>query len=574
MSKVQDRNISMDELTREVSNMNISSGLSGLSREEYERLKKDKIAIITIGRWQPPHAGHLELIDGTYEKVKKFQEAGFKQADGYIWIAPRPDKKIGNFINKNPLYLIDKWIYLNYMLPFDHYEDNLKFLHITNIDNDINQKVFRDDEDNASFLTAKHNLRENVSEDQLSECQAIKYNLLFKYGRENYQEFKHRTVKVNVRNQRRSASATCIEFLKNRGYKKLLLLVGSDRVEAFQAFNQAHLENAFGYGNGLIEQIGADRGRAGEGLLFDLGVESGDESEANLAEEVMNYCSIQGCEQKAVEEKSRERSTSIAGKYSGTRIRECAYKLENLDYFCQGTMIGNMTKELSFCLLNDLRKRHEPSLAPITKSVWNEKVSSEYQFFGLGREYDEGYSRMRIFAAQYRGGRKRKTRKRGRVPIKYVPKRLTRKDKKKARRELKKSRKAYKMGKYYTRKKVKSFKSKKSNHIINAMKIYGVKSVSASPKLAKKSGCSVTGLKKLVSKGAGAYYSSGSRPNQTAISWGRARMASAITGGKAAAVDFKILEKYCKPSSKALKLAKQAKKKHGYGTRKVRKVKL
>ena len=51
-------------------------------------------------------------------------------------------------------------------------------------------------------------------------------------------------------------------------------------------------------------------------------------------------------------------------------------------------------------------------------------------------------------------------------------------------------------------------------------------------------------------------------------------MASAITGGKAAAVDFKILEKYCKPSSKALKLAKQAKKKHGYGTRKVRKVKL
>jgi hypothetical protein len=174
------------------------------------------------------------------------------------------------------------------------------------------------------------------------------------------------------------------------------------------------------------------------------------------------------------------------------------------------------------------------------------------------------------------GGRRKKTRKkkRKRVPIKYVPKRLTKKDKKKARNELKKSRKAYKKGKYYTREKLKSFKSKKSSHIINAMKIYGVKSVSASPKLAKKSGCSVTGLKKLVSKGEGAYYSSGSRPNQTAISWGRARMASSITGGKAAAVDFKILEKYCKPNSKALKLAKKAKKKHGYGTRKVRKVKL
>ena len=671
----RDINISMDELTKEVSNMNIN--ISGLSREQYERLKKDKIAIITIGRWQPPHAGHLELIDGTYEKVTKFKEAGFKGADGYIWIAPRPDKKIGNFINKNPLYLIDKWIYLNYMLPFDHYGDDLKFLHITNIDNDINQKVFRGyGPNNASFLTAKHNLRENVSEDQLSECQAIKYNLLFKYGRENYQKFKQRTLKVNVRNQRGSASATCIEFLKNRGYKKLLLLVGSDRVEAFQAHNQTHLEDAFGDGNGLIKQVGADRGTAGEGLLFDLGLESGDESEANLAEEVMNYCTIQGCEQKAIEQKSRERSTSIAGTYSGTRIRECAYKLENLDYFCEGTIIGGMTKELSFCLLNDLRKRHEPSLEPITKNIWNEKVSSEYQFLFENMKHDELYSRLSLAQHGFfgRGGRKRKTRrkkgkgtifsrnrrnrrntsnvgkgvtdlqtgalftiikeengnvffrenssgsggiddsnqvfgpfslraieesqdyvilekneagtgstqsggkrktrKRGRVPIKYVPKRLTKKDKKKARRELKKSRKAYKKGKYYTRKKVKSFKSKKSNHIINAMKIYGVKSVSASPKLAKKSGCSVTGLKKLVSKGAGAYYSSGSRPNQTAISWGRARMASAITGGKAAAVDFKILEKYCKPSSKALKLAKESKKKHGYGTRKVRKVKL
>ena len=670
MSEKSAINISMDDLTTKISNMNIS-GSSDLS-SEYERLKLEKIAIITIGRWQPPHAGHLELIDGTYQKVAKFQEAGFKRADGYIWIAPRPDKKIGNFINKNPLYLIDKWIYLNYMLPFDYYGDDLKFLHITNIDNDINQKVFRDDEDKASFLTANHDLRENVSEDQLSECQAIKYNLLFKYGKENYQEFKQRTVKVNVRNQRESASATCIEFLKTRGYKKLLLLVGSDRVEAFQANNQTHLEDAFGHGNGLIKQIGADRGTAGEGLLFDLGLESGDESEANLAEEVMNYCTIQGCEQKAIEQKSRERSTSIAGTYSGTRIRECAYKLENLDYFCEGTIIGGMTKELSFCLLNDLRKRHEPSLEPITKNVWNEKVSSEYQFLFENIKHDELYSRLSLAQHGFfgRGGRKRKTRrkkgkgtifsrrrnrennsnvgkkikdldgllwtiiseengivsmrenssgsggtedqglvigpielsileqigweiekseavpggtqsggkrktrKRGRVPIKYVPKRLTKKDKKKARKELKKSRKAYKKGKYYTRKKVKSFKSKKSNHIINAMKIYGVKSVSASPKLAKKSGCSVTGLKKLVSKGAGAYYSSGSRPNQTAISWGRARMASAITGGKAAAVDFKILEKYCKPSSKALKLAKESKKKHGYGTRKVRKVKL
>ena len=154
-------------------------------------------------------------------------------------------------------------------------------------------------------------------------------------------------------------------------------------------------------------------------------------------------------------------------------------------------------------------------------------------------------------------------------PKRYVPKRLTKKDKKKQKREINKSRKAYKKGKYYTRKKVKSFKSKESAHVTKAKKIYGVKNISASSNLAKKTGCSVSALRKIVKKGQGAYYSSGSRPNQTGHSWGRARLASSITGGKAAAVDFNILESGCKSGSKALRLAKASKKRHGHGTRRV-----
>ena len=160
------------------------------------------------------------------------------------------------------------------------------------------------------------------------------------------------------------------------------------------------------------------------------------------------------------------------------------------------------------------------------------------------------------------------------VPIKYVPKRLTRRDKKKQKKMLKKSRKLYKKKKYFTRKKVKSFKSKVSPHIKKALKMYKIKKFSINNKLAKKTGCSLTGLRKIMKKGQGAYYSSGSRPNQTGHSWGYARLASSVTGGKAAAVDFNILEKYCKKKSKALRLAKRSRKKHGYGTRKVRKVKI
>ena len=144
-------------------------------------------------------------------------------------------------------------------------------------------------------------------------------------------------------------------------------------------------------------------------------------------------------------------------------------------------------------------------------------------------------------------------------PKKYVPKNLTRKDKKKQKQLLNRSMKQYRKKKYYTREKVKSFKSKKSQHIINAEKIYNVDKIVPNKELSEKTGCSITGLRKIVKKGQGAYYSSGSRPNQTAHSWGRARLASAITGAKSSQIDYHILKKYCKKNSKALRLANKSK---------------
>ena len=159
------------------------------------------------------------------------------------------------------------------------------------------------------------------------------------------------------------------------------------------------------------------------------------------------------------------------------------------------------------------------------------------------------------------------------INLRYLPKKLTRKDRKIQSKMLLKSRRLYKKGKYFTRKVVSSFKSKKSPHILKAMKIYKVPKIGATDELARATGCSKKALAKIINKGEGAYFSSGSRPNQTGQSWGLARLASSITSGKAAAVDYSILENGCKPGSKALKLAKKAKRKHGHGTRKVPKVK-
>ena len=134
-----------------------------------------------------------------------------------------------------------------------------------------------------------------------------------------------------------------------------------------------------------------------------------------------------------------------------------------------------------------------------------------------------------------------------------------------------KSKNLYKKHKYYTRKNVASYKNQKSKHIINARKIYGIQNISPNKELAMKTGCKLESLKQIVKKGEGAYYSSGSRPNQTPQSWGLARLASSITAGKSAAVDYDILKKGCKHNKKAFILANKSRKKYKYGHSKTKK---
>jgi hypothetical protein len=108
----------------------------------------------------------------------------------------------------------------------------------------------------------------------------------------------------------------------------------------------------------------------------------------------------------------------------------------------------------------------------------------------------------------------------------------------------------------------------------HARNIYKVDKISPNPALAKATGCSIGALRKIVSKGQGAYFSSGSRPNQTAQSWGLARLASALTSGKAAAVDFDIIDKGCDHNKRAYKMAVRSRRINNHGQAKTRKVKV
>ena len=84
--------------------------------------------------------------------------------------------------------------------------------------------------------------------------------------------------------------------------------------------------------------------------------------------------------------------------------------------------------------------------------------------------------------------------------------------------EISKSKVLYKKGQYHVRTKMPSFNSKKSKHIVNFENKYNCK-INDLKCVSKETNIPIDILKKVINKGMGAYYSSGSRPNQTPHSW-------------------------------------------------------
>tara|TARA_Y100000817_G_C16740172_1_gene492078 strand:+ start:397 stop:900 length:504 start_codon:yes stop_codon:yes gene_type:complete len=128
------------------------------------------------------------------------------------------------------------------------------------------------------------------------------------------------------------------------------------------------------------------------------------------------------------------------------------------------------------------------------------------------------------------------------IPRKYLSN-LSNKDKKKQMKSIRKSIRSYKKGIYINRPKLKSHKKRKSKWVKAFEKKYGDK-IKTYKDIEKATGIPQKALKEVVKKGKGAYYSSGSRPNQTAESWGKARMYSYIMGGPTRKIDRHITKKY------------------------------
>ena len=87
-----------------------------------------------------------------------------------------------------------------------------------------------------------------------------------------------------------------------------------------------------------------------------------------------------------------------------------------------------------------------------------------------------------------------------------------------------------------------SAKEKRSKHVIAFEKKFNKKITDK--KFIHEKIITNKGQELILEKGRGAYYSGGSRPNQTPSSWAYGRLASVIMNGPARKVDKKIWDKY------------------------------
>jgi len=343
-------------------------------KEQKQRSKvkssKNKIAVITIGRWHPPHKGHEVLIQGTLDEARKLG------ADPFVWISPLQEVRTRPVPDKsNPLTVCSRFYYLDKMYPKEQHSQ-LKFLSdLNNISTEMEKEL-----ECGSSALSKNERSTRVwrklptNWDGMSECQRMKYasikrQVVTTRNPESYfqryqstrtagVEFDNNDFLLQVEEKRRLPSYQCLKFLKKRGYTQVILLVGSDRLEAFKKYNQKSGENLFDKFN--IDVAGAPRGMIGkgeQGLVSPLKMVRANSNDIN-SDTLDMMEGLLGDEGEDVGESKRafthDEKERRSGKYSGTITRNTALKGEVVK-FVDAVKIGTMTDFDCLCMMNEIR---------------------------------------------------------------------------------------------------------------------------------------------------------------------------------------------------------------------------
>ena len=388
----------------------------------------DKEAIITIGRWEPPHRGHEVLVRDTIQMARDVNGKPF------LWVSPIQERT-----RNDPLSITERIYYLNRMYPKRNYSD-LTFL-TDNPGLSLSPDYQIELDSGRSVLTRSkpgNQLPDNW--DSMSICQKYKYKNLVsdRLLDSRVQIVRDRAARVSP-GSKKLPSKQCLNWLRKRGFMKVTILVGSDRVEAFRKYNQELGEKLFDSFN--IAQSGYDRGETGmQKLKLERSISDDSEKDLEELSMLMDGLSLSPHDQK-----------DRAEEYSGTRTREAAYN-GNAREFMESVMISDMTLLDSFCMMNDVRRGAGMEVIPIEEwqgatltlehkkrlrkeiesiETWSESFNAD-EDFGMKTFAEKGPAARKKTKKQRGYGRKRKTKK------KNKRKRKTKRRRRKRRRRTRK----------------------------------------------------------------------------------------------------------------------------------------
>lgn len=119
------------------------------------------------------------------------------------------------------------------------------------------------------------------------------------------------------------------------------------------------------------------------------------------------------------------------------------------------------------------------------------------------------------------------------IPKRYIPDSLTKKQKQKQIKSI---------HEHTHRPVLKNVKTRRSKWTVKATNYFGDRR--SLKDIASKLKINVKGLKEIYKKGEKAYFTSGSRPNQTPYSWAQARVYAVLFGSPARQIDKDIVDAY------------------------------
>mgnify|MGYP006085794155 FL=1 len=345
-----------------------------------------KVAILAIGRFSPPHGGHIQLVKHCWMRASAMKEQGI-DACAYCWVSPsdkemnRP-KKPGED-SKNPLSTADKLHYLCKMIPAEDISEKVAS-GAGGVTSDFELKFLVSRKANTRYEFAKlggeeQKVQQTTMEIKPADKESIRYKIcqwkkfddekkdIQKFGknRKRFQELVE-TKSITSKGYFLPSEAAIITLYKQQGYNEIIIYVGSDRIEAFERYNDNIKKECAKNGITVtFEVFGDERGSVGQGGKSQTTEKTKTSTKTGYRTRLKKWNDENQEWQASKEELRVDRNHNWGGdKVSGTMMRGVAYKFEtyNADeirYFINWAKVGDMDIIDVFCLLNDIRRGND-----------------------------------------------------------------------------------------------------------------------------------------------------------------------------------------------------------------------